>query len=507
MKSKETLFSKNNYDLQLEEVLDNKEFNDEAKSLILSVLYKIEESYKDYAKVKLNVKLKNEIIEEIINILKYKCDKILILNPKTAKNKFQVDRKNKIIKVFPNEVNLLQAIYYINTQNPKSIENIFDKVIIDVINKGEAINNVEIIRDFNGWSWNSVIEKTLNKYYNLIYQNLLILLGNSNLEEIIKSYNIRELLQDKFKELYGERNTSLLMNMLEKTCILIYMYNSSKNKKEVFDYLEKKKIELLEISNKSEYISKITIENNNNMKTVSKIENILKSESLILKKYNNAKIKQKYNDIDEYKKSLNNMRKNKIEEINRNNNLINPFEYVKRKKNIEKEVQCLKDIEILLKKDKAVYKALIQLQRQVISCLYKKIEVYDLKKELINLVYEMRYYNFLPVENEKKIKDIKELELDLRSIQKKLTNKLCENKAVDTFAKDYNINYNIVKYIFVAKLTSINKLQVLLKYQNQKLFLSYYDEKVLEDEEKINFSEDDLGELNKKMNKKMRIII
>ena len=45
-----------------------------------------------------------------------------------------------------------------------------------------------------------------------------------------------------------------------------------------------------------------------------------------------------------------------------------------RKKNIEKEVQCLKDIEILLKKDKAVYKALIQLQRQVISCLYKKIE-------------------------------------------------------------------------------------------------------------------------------------
>ena len=46
MKSKETLFSKNNYDMQLEEVLDNKEFNDEAKSLILSVLYKIEESYK-----------------------------------------------------------------------------------------------------------------------------------------------------------------------------------------------------------------------------------------------------------------------------------------------------------------------------------------------------------------------------------------------------------------------------------------------------------------------------
>ena len=101
------------------------------------------------------------------------------------------------------------------------------------------------------------------------------------------------------------------------------------------NYISKTKITEDDFKGK---LSKITIENNNNMKTVSKIENILKSESLILKKYNNAKIKQKYNDIDEYKKSLNNMRKNKIEEINRNNNLINPFEYVKRKKNIEKEV-------------------------------------------------------------------------------------------------------------------------------------------------------------------------
>lgn len=507
MKSKETIFSKNNYDLQLEEILDNKEFNDEAKSLILSVLYKIEESYKDYAKVKLNVKLKNEIIEEIINIIKFKCDKIVILNPKKTKKQFQVDRKNKIIEVFPNEVSLLQAIYYINTPNAKTMENIFDRVLMEIINKGEAINNVEIIRDFNGWSWNNVIEKNINKYYNLIFQDLLILLGNSNLYEIIKSHNVRESLQDKFNELYGERNSSLLINMLEKTCILIYMYNNAKNKKEVFDYLEKIKIELLNISNKSEYISKITIKNNNNMKTVSKIENILKSEALISKKYNNDKIRQKYSNIDEYKEYLNNIRKSKIEEINKNNNLINPFEYVKRKRNIEKEVQCLNDIDVLLKKDKAVYNSLIRLQRQVISCLYKKIEIYDLKKELVNLIYEIRYYNFLPVEKEKKIKDIKELELDLRSIQKKLTNKLCENKVVDTFAKDYNINYNIVKYIFVAKLTNINKLQVLLKYQNKKLFLSYYDEKVLENEEKINFSEDDLSELNKKMNKKMRIII
>ena len=33
MKNKETLFSKNNYDVQIEEILDNKEFNDSRNNI------------------------------------------------------------------------------------------------------------------------------------------------------------------------------------------------------------------------------------------------------------------------------------------------------------------------------------------------------------------------------------------------------------------------------------------------------------------------------------------
>ena len=65
MKNKETLFSKNSYDVQFEEVVESKNFNDEAKSLILNILYKIDIAYKDYAKIKYDVKLKNEIIRII----------------------------------------------------------------------------------------------------------------------------------------------------------------------------------------------------------------------------------------------------------------------------------------------------------------------------------------------------------------------------------------------------------------------------------------------------------
>ena len=66
MKTKENLFFKNNTEIEIEKLLDNKHFCDEAKSLILNTIYKIENSYRDYCRVKASTKLKNEIISDII---------------------------------------------------------------------------------------------------------------------------------------------------------------------------------------------------------------------------------------------------------------------------------------------------------------------------------------------------------------------------------------------------------------------------------------------------------
>ncbi|MBO5348213.1 MAG: hypothetical protein J6A89_00070 [Clostridia bacterium] len=507
MKNKETLFSKNNYDIQLEEILENKKFDDEAKSLILNILYKIDIAYKDYFKTKIAVKLKSEIIADIIDIIENNCDTIQIVNPKNAKNKFSVDKKNKLIKVFPNEVYLLQALYYMKTVTLKRTTNIFDKAIMTAFNKGKAINDVEIIRDFNGWSWNNAIDNKISKYYNLIYQDLFLVLGNEVLNNLLTTDNIRENLMNKIDEIYGEKKANELSETIEKCCILIYMNNSDKNKNEVLEYLTNKESELKEVSNKAKYISKITIENNENMQIISKIDTMLKNKVLIEKEFSKTNIKEKYGTIEKYQEYLKNIKKQKLDLINSNTNLINPFEYVKRKKQLEREVQILKNIIILSEQKNSIYTSIIELQRKTISCFYKKIEVYDLKKELVNLVYEVRYYNYLPIEKDKKIKDLKELYVDIRNVQKKLIHKLSENKVVDLFANDYNINYEILKYIFITKMMNINKIQIKLKKANKKLIMEYYDEKTLETELSINFEEDDFNELTKKTDKKIRIFI
>ena len=50
---------KKNYNNELEEILENKHFEEYVKSTLLSILYKIEASYKDVETVKLDLQSKN----------------------------------------------------------------------------------------------------------------------------------------------------------------------------------------------------------------------------------------------------------------------------------------------------------------------------------------------------------------------------------------------------------------------------------------------------------------
>ena len=61
---------KKDYNNKLEAVLEKKYFDENVKSILLSILYKIETSYKDYKHVKQGVETKEEFIERIINTIK-----------------------------------------------------------------------------------------------------------------------------------------------------------------------------------------------------------------------------------------------------------------------------------------------------------------------------------------------------------------------------------------------------------------------------------------------------
>ena len=149
---------KRNYNNKLESVLEHKDFSEQTKSLLLSMLYKIESAYPDYEKVKKNVETKEEYIENIITTIKNKCGDIQVINPSSPRsaelgnNIFLIDETRKIIKCYPVERKLLYAISKIGKKPLIVNEEKYDvlaKPMSSLINIGSNLNMVEPLRDFN----------------------------------------------------------------------------------------------------------------------------------------------------------------------------------------------------------------------------------------------------------------------------------------------------------------------------------------------------------------------
>ncbi len=505
MKTKENLFFKNNTEIEIEELLDNKHFCDEAKSLILNTIYKIENSYRDYCRVKASTKLKNEIISDIIEkSIKNNCERIQITNPKQSKSKFVIDRKNKILKSFPKEINLLEGLNYLRTPNYKNNADIFEKATSFVLGRGMALNAIEIIRDFDGWSWNNAIDNESNKYYNLIFQDLSLLLGESVINEIACRENPLKELSKKIEENYGEKKKDEYIFKLAKVCILLYQKIYSDD--ELKEYLKTQRDYLYQLSNKSKYMDDLKEKVDEDNKYIEKVTAMLENNELLNAKLKDKKIYEKYKTLDAYKAHLRRIRYSRVKNVNRYKKLLNPFEYTNEKNMVTNNIAKAESIIWSMKRKDCLHEAIVDLQRKNISFYSKKIEVCELKKELINLIYEIRYYNLLPI-NDYHIKDMEELSVDLRNLQKKLTMKLIKNKIIESFSNDSNIDYLVTKYIYNAKLININKILIKMSYKNKKLNIQYFDDEELENEEILNVSEDEFNELTKKANKKIRIFV
>ena len=111
--------SDTNINNRLEKILEKKQFDLMTKNLLLSMLYKIENGYKDYEKIKSNTCSKEEFIEKIFYIISIHCKYIKAVTPETpdsheleANNVSCItDRENEKVTTFANEYYLLYSLF------------------------------------------------------------------------------------------------------------------------------------------------------------------------------------------------------------------------------------------------------------------------------------------------------------------------------------------------------------------------------------------------------------
>lgn len=500
--------NRRDYKNELELILENKEFDEEAKSLILSIFYKIDNFYKDYIDVKKETETKNKYLEEYINIINNKCNKIKILSPKecTKTKKYIIDKKNGEIRCFPNEVILLYAIYELNEISEiGKLKNLTVNCMINMLNKGKTINSIEPIRDFNGWSWNVEISDSKNIEYNLIYQNLLILFGYNFVNELMNN-ELRNMLKKIEEEVInkdlGEKGKEITTSLFE-LAVILYNNSSVENHKKCLKYKSSILGKINVLNNRKDFIDIKTKNNLLVIKKIQKMDVILNDINLIKKQYEKSlKTEEcRYLCISDFVDNMEKDREKLLKIMNKNNNLLSPKEFLKTQEENQKKLNLYNSVKEEQNKISLTTK-LINFELLFLECMETKIEKTNNRKDLFNIVLQLRYFTNLPYKKDKKIISNEKVNNKFEEVIRKLINKIIGMKCIDTGFKLEELNYKILKYIFKTKMIKLDNLVIKISFKTKdEIQVEYFDSNMLDYNEdfEIPFEEEVINRKDKKI--------
>lgn len=494
---------KKDYNNKLELVLEKKYFDENVKSILLSILYKIEASYNDYITVKQNVDTKEKFIEKIINTIQNNCDEIKLVKPFSEESKiignrtFLVEKNKKRIICHNVERKLLYCIAKIGKNDKIINDNYFliNETLSNLINTGNNINIVEPLRDFNGYSWTTSPSEIESIEHNLIYQNLIILVGNEFLNNWIYNREVMldymELFKSKIGKLYGEDNALKIIDILEKISILLEIKFNSKSRSKYKKIKENIEKQLEEMNNNTEYIEKITKEKRELSKQIRKIDETINDKRLLQEEYKSRNellpIEEKIFSVRILSQKMAEERVKKIKKLENLNELLKPNKFVEYKNNLKEKEIILKITETNnIQKD--IEKLLLEFQKVFLQCFEIKIDKAQSKQDVNKLIYEFRYYNLVPYNNNN-ISEEKKLQSELKRLSKKLLDKSHKYKIIEKFSKKQDIDYELLKKVFVSRNINLEDIEIKLTKDKEGLFVQVFDDKSLEEKYEMKTEE------------------
>ena len=514
---------KRNYNDELETILEEKDFDENAKSILLSILYKIEAAYKDVEIVKQDVESKDEYIKNYIYIIQNKCNNIKIINMKEQENKigegktFVIDKANKELECYPIERKVLYAISKMSKPDKiiKDKYYLINETLSDLINVGNSINMVEPLRDFNGYSWTTIPREIESVTHNLAYQNLRILLGYTfinkwiNNSEFVLDYF--EEYKNMFKETYGNKNEKEFTEKISMLSILLEIKYEKDKKKKLMEEKEKINQEKSVIKDRAKFIEAKTKEKIEITEEIRNYDTILNNKKMLEEEYvkRNEKLplEKKIFSIKVLAEIMAKEREELFEKIEKINNELQPKNFIKYEKELDQKQKYLDlVIEDQEEINKKINEILLKLQKIFLDCLKIKIQNAKTKQEIVKLIYEYRYYLLIPYDYEKDIYQIKELKEKIQNISKELIKKAHEMKVIKIVSKNEDLNYEILKNIFNSRIIKLEDINLKITKEKEKFYLQLFDEKLFEDKIEISENQDiNIKELEYRINKKIQL--
>lgn len=491
------------YTNSLEKILEDKQFSVDTKNLLLSMVYKIENAYKDYEKTKVQVCEKGEFLDKVIDIVKNECSEIIVTNEEINKSeKYEIQKAQGKIIVLGNELTLLKSILAIDEGNISLTEeeSVLEPSISYFLNSASLMSQSEVIRDFNGWSWDISAKDIENNKINIMFQILVYLLDyefiNAWVNNTSQLADYLMLTHENLKENFGEQRAKAIVRILCKIAIEEKSKQSEEELEKWKKVKEETKLEFEKLENKTKYLEDITEEKKKITKEIEKIDKLLNNKDLLKKEYDerNSKLqnKDKIFSVRQLANKLEVERQDHVKQIKKCNDLLEPKGFVKRKDEVTKKLDFLNSLEF----EEEQSKTICELCTLFLESFRIKIMKSAIRQDAIKYIYELRYFRFLKYDENTSLKDIAELNEVFEETIGVLYEKARALNAIEDVTKDEIVNYEIIRKIFDSKMIDLNNMIIETKVEEGKLFIEYYDTSILEN--RIELYSDKTIKLNKK---------
>lgn len=411
---KEKILSRLNskdYNNELESILEDKPFSEQVKNLLLSMLYKIETGYTDYTVVKRVVENRKSYIEHILSIIKEKAQDIRIVEEESeqaiqirkTKKKYRIEKLERTIElIHPNEKDLLYSLYELDDRQIYLDEkyNLIRNSLSELLNAGENINSTEVLRDFNGWSWDIASDGILNPSINLIYQNLIYLLGIDCIKQWVHTNEVSDyvqMVQQRLEKEFGEEYANQIVQAISILSILICTKTNSKEKERLLEEKAQLEKELTRLENKTALLNEVSNTKKEALEKIRQIDAIMNDKKLLEQEYIKQNEKRpEYNKIfslSHLTEILTRQRKKLLVSMEEANKILDPTYYIQVKQNLETQISLVKGIECSEEEQEKIQcKEIIELQKLFLNCFNNKIEQTVEKEEIIDFICMLRYY-------------------------------------------------------------------------------------------------------------------
>lgn len=504
-------FNLKDYNQELEQILEKKDFTSQVKNLLLSMFYKLEIGYKDYIIVKKDSQSKEEFLESIMYIIKEKCDKIELIEPKEDEQdvkKYIAYPEEKKIACYQNEASILHALLelgdkYFNMQN---VENIIKEPLKTMLKEGYELDIKEVLTNFDGWSWNNNFDKTDKIELFMVYELLKIIMGNSFMYEWKRD---RREDKDYLKEI--RKKSRDIYDAVCRTCVII-LSKDKDGKEYLTRELKNTKAKLLKMENKTEFLKEKYEARRKLIDEIKIIDKTINNREMLKEEFaiRNGKLPddKKIFSISDLADILQDERKEISKENESINSLLEPKNYLGMIERLRDEIAIIENSNYKNVNDKVIEKELINLHRVFIGHIRKFLSITENKKEIQELVLKFRYYLYLPIKinnNIIEVKDAPELKMEIAKLEKQIITKACKSRIITIINQDISYNAKIIKKIINTKQTNLSNITVAFSKEENDIKINIYDGEVLDRTETIK--KDMEKDFRIKFDKKIKLFI